>query len=58
MRAGRPPNPNRVGVVQNEVSANIWPSQKGPMGQGASVIGNAQQVRIFTITEQKKDKYT
>ena len=44
-------------MVQNEVSANVRPSQKGPDGQGASIVGNAKQVRMFAATEQQKDKY-
>ena len=32
MRRGRPPNPNKVGVVQNEASVDVGPSQKGPIG--------------------------
>ena len=48
-KVGRPSNPNRAILMQNEVSRNVGPSQSGPIGRGASVTGNAQQSRVFSM---------
>ena len=52
MREGRTPNPNGLGG--NVVSANIGPSQKGPISQRASMVSNAQQARMFIVIEQER----
>ena len=54
MRGSRPLNPNRV---QNEVSADMEPSQKGVVAHRASVASNAQQTSAFVANEQERNKY-
>ena len=53
MRGGKPQNPYRE---QNKASANIGPYPKGPVGQGASIVGNAQQARGFAATKQERNQ--
>ena len=51
MRGSGPPKPNRVGVVKNKASADVGLSQKEPVGQESSVVGNDQQARGFVATK-------